>query len=220
MIVGRQIRAARALLDMSQEQLAEATGLTPQAIRKIENGDVHPREGTVADIRRVFHERGLEFTDNQGVRFLPQGIQIYEGRDGLISLMEDVYDNCRRGVAGEVVLSGVSESDFQKHLGAYDDIYLAKMKSLPKIHMRHLIAEGDFNVVSSEYSEYRWTPRDQFKAVPFYVYADKLAIILFSSDPPPKIFLIQSVEVADAYRRQFDSMWAQAKELPVRKDLE
>ena len=53
MISGRQIRAARGLLDMSQEELAKSAGLTPQAIRKIEDGTVQPREGSMADITRI-----------------------------------------------------------------------------------------------------------------------------------------------------------------------
>jgi len=218
MVTGKQIKAARALADMRQDELAALIGLTPQAIRKIEDNAVQPREGTMTDIISIFTERGIEFLDNQGVRFRPEGIEILTGRDGLIALMEDIYDSCKRGIAGDLVLAGAPEDDFQRILGDYDAIYLANMSSVPNLKMRTLIQEGDDNVVSSAYTEYRWAPKDQFQAVPFYAYADKLAIVVFQSDPSPRIFKIQSQTIADAYRKQFESMWTLAKPVHVTKN--
>jgi DNA-binding XRE family transcriptional regulator len=217
MISGKQIKAARALTDMRQDELAELIGLTPQAIRKIEDDAVQPREGTMNDIMNVFTAKGIEFLENQGVRFRPEGIQILNGREGLISLMEDIYDACRRGIAGDVVLAGAPEDDFQRILGEYDDKYLANMSSVAGLKMRTLIQEGDTNTVSSDYTEYRWAPKGQFQPVPFYAYADKLAIVVFEADPAPRIFIIQSKTIANAYRHQFDSIWSQSKPVPKQK---
>ena len=83
LITGRQIRAARALLDISQDDLANAAGLTKQGISKIEDGSVQPREGTIADIAKVFEERGIEFTENSGVRLKPQGVEVLVGQEEL-----------------------------------------------------------------------------------------------------------------------------------------
>ncbi len=217
MITGKQVKAARALADLRQDELAELVGLTPQAIRKIEDDAVQPREGTMTDMIGVFTTRGIEFLENQGVRFRPEGIQILNGRDGLIKLMEDIYESCRKGIAGDIVLAGAPEDEFQKILGEYDDTYLANMSSITGLKMRTLIKEGDMNVVSSAYTEYRWASKDQFDAVPFYAYADKLAIVVFQADPSPRIFMIQSKTISDAYRRQFNSMWSQAKPVPQQK---
>jgi DNA-binding XRE family transcriptional regulator len=216
MISGKQIKAARALSDMRQDELAELVGLTPQAIRKIEDDAVHPREGTMADMVKVFTARGIEFTDYQGVRFRPEGIQILSGRDGLIALMEDIYHSCRQGNAGDLVLAGAPEDEFERILGDYDKVYLANMSSVPGLKMRTLIEEGDQNFVSSSYTEYRWVPKELFQAVPFYAYADKLAIVVFRTDPSPRIFVIESKTIADAYRRQFESMWRLSTPLPVK----
>ena len=217
MATGKQIKAARALADMQQDELAKLIGLTPQAVRKIEDGAVQPREGTMSDIVSVFTARGIEFTEYQGVRFRPEGVQILNGREGLISLMEDIYDSCKRGVAGDIVLAGAPEDEFQRILGDYDETYLANMSSVPNLKMRALIKEGDTNVVSSGYCEYRWAPKEQFQAVPFYAYDDKLAIVVFQADPAPRIFMIQSKTIAEAYRRQFESMWENAKKIPEGK---
>ena len=217
MITGKQIRAARVLMDWDAEDLAAKTGLNRETIFNIERGTVQARSASLEKIVSAFNSHRVEFLDGQGVRFRPDGIQVLMGRDGLIALMEDIYNSCRQGISGDIVLSGVSEDDFEKHLGDYDETYLKNMSSLTNVRMRCLVEEGDKNFVSGSYAKYRWAPKTQFKPVPFYAYADKLAIILFSSSAVPKVYIIQSTEIAEAYRRQFESMWANAKEIPTGK---
>src|ERR1700677_4059351 len=93
MATGRQIRAARALLGISQDELANFAGLTKQGISKIEDGSVQPREGTIADIMRVFSDRGVEFTENQGVRLKPHSLETFEGREGFVHFFETMYEH-------------------------------------------------------------------------------------------------------------------------------
>ena len=59
MSIGRQIKAGRGLLRWSGAVLAEKAGLTRDTINKIEDDAVQPREGTLADIIRVFDENGV-----------------------------------------------------------------------------------------------------------------------------------------------------------------
>jgi transcriptional regulator with XRE-family HTH domain len=49
-INARQIKAARALLDWSQEDLANTSGLSIATIRKIESGHISPRGKTINSI--------------------------------------------------------------------------------------------------------------------------------------------------------------------------
>lgn len=206
---------------MNQDELASAVGIARPTVTKILNDDAVAKDATLKRIRQVLESRNIEFTSNQGVRFRPEGIEILNGRDGLISLMEDIYDCCRRGIAGEVILAGAPEDDFVRILGDYDAIYLANMSSVPGLKMRTLIREGDMNFVSGAYTEYRWVPKDQFQPVPFYAYAEKLAIVAFQADPSPRILMIESKAISEAYRRQFESMWILSKpvpeKLPVKK---
>lgn len=111
MITGRQIRAARALLDISQDDLANAAGLTKQGISKIEDGSVQPREGTVADIARVFDEHGIEFTENSGVRLKPQGVEVLIGQDGLQHFFDGVYEYAQKH-GGIIRQLGIEENLF------------------------------------------------------------------------------------------------------------
>jgi len=49
--------------------------------------------------------------------------------------------------------------------------------------------------------------------VPFYVYDDKFASIIFDADPSPRIIVIRSSQIAEAFRQQFYSMWEKATPL-------
>jgi predicted transcriptional regulator len=70
LILGRQLRAARRLLNISQAELAGAAGIHPPHLAKIEAGSIDARPGTIAKLREVIESRGVEFTngDNPGVR--------------------------------------------------------------------------------------------------------------------------------------------------------
>ena len=81
--------------------------------------------------------------------------------------------------------------------------------------IRSLTREGVYPSSTSSYTEYRWISRERFGTIPFYLCGDKLGIVIFQSDPPPKIILIRSSVVADAYRQQFEEMWDAAKIIPI-----
>lgn len=69
-ITGKHIAAARALLGISQAELAEATGLASNTILMFETGQSEPRTVTVDALRRVLEDRGIEFMNggDPGVR--------------------------------------------------------------------------------------------------------------------------------------------------------
>jgi hypothetical protein len=90
------------------------------------------------------------------------------------------------------------------------------MSKISHLKMRCLIEENDLDLGASDYCQYRWQAKENFSNVPFYIYGDKLAIIVTSAPEDPLILLIQNRVIAEAYRRQFDSMWTTAKE-PVVK---
>jgi predicted transcriptional regulator len=72
MITSRQIRAARALLGWSQQQLADKAIVSLNAVARLENGVVDSRISTVQSIHRALVKAGIEFLDadqkGEGVR--------------------------------------------------------------------------------------------------------------------------------------------------------
>lgn len=208
-ISARQIKAARALLDWSQEDLAEACELSIATIRKLELGHISPRNTTNQQISKTFEDAGLQFIDPEGVRRTPEDLSVYQGREGVIAFFDDVYQTARKK-GGELVVVSISEEPFMETLGDYLDLHLARMQAISDKTTVKCILMDNLQVTPASYCEYRSISKAYVDSVPFYVYGDNYAIFLFESDPSPKIIVHRSALLANAYRRQFASMWDKA----------
>jgi predicted transcriptional regulator len=214
-LTARQIKAGRALLDWSQDDLASASQLSVATIRKLEIGHISPRGKTTRELRRSFEDAGLEFIEPGGVRHKPEHIVVYQGSEGIRSFFDDVY-NTVQSKAGDVVVVCASERPFTKALG-YDlengelSHHVERMKALNNgTKVKCILTEDASHLPGTDYCEYRQISRHYVDSVPFYVYDDKYAIVVFEADPSPKITVIQSPVIARAFRRQFHSMWDKA----------
>lgn len=77
MISGRQIRAARALLGWSQQELADKAIVSGNALARLERGQVDSRSSTVERIERALADAGIEFLYRGGGR--GEGVRLTEG---------------------------------------------------------------------------------------------------------------------------------------------
>ena len=66
MVTAAQCRAARGLLDWSQQELADRAGLGIVTIRQIEADITDPRRATLAVLKQAFERAGMEFIDENG----------------------------------------------------------------------------------------------------------------------------------------------------------
>lgn len=66
MISPQQIRGARAMLGLTQAQLAAAAGLSTTALNNIERGAADPKVSTMEAIKRALEEAGIEFISPNG----------------------------------------------------------------------------------------------------------------------------------------------------------
>lgn len=215
-IKGRQIRAARGLLGWQVNFLAEKVGLARETIGKIEDEAVQPRAGNLADIVRVFGENGIEFTDNCGVRYKPRHLEVYEGDEDFRRFMDDIYETAKTKET-EICISGVEEKIFVHHLGEeFVAMHVKRMAALDSMKVRCLIRENDADVYCDSYNEYRWVPSELFSSVPFYVYGNKFAVVIFE-DGQVMVVVIESAPVSKAYRKQFELIWAKSKPMGTGK---
>ena len=217
-ITTAQIRGARGILNWSQSDLAERTGISSTSIGSIENGQSTPRASTLQTIRKTFESAGIEFVGLDGVRLRSGDIRTYKGQHGLVDFYEDIYQSVK-DYKGDILVSNVDERQFVKYLGDFADVHIERMKSLPNIHYKILVREGDDYAPGSDYAEYRGMPKELFSSVPFYVYANKLATIVFESELT--VIVMEYPAIADAYRTQFADMWQRAHAItaviPARK---
>src|SRR3954454_2299384 len=66
MLSSAQCRAARGLLDWSQQDLANHARVGIVTVRQLEAGVTDPRRATVEVVRRAFEGAGVEFIDENG----------------------------------------------------------------------------------------------------------------------------------------------------------
>ena len=81
MITASQCRAARGLLDWTQQQLADAARIGVATVRLFESEATETRQATLAVLRQAFEFAGVEFTngDQPGVR-LTKAAAAHSGR--------------------------------------------------------------------------------------------------------------------------------------------
>jgi predicted transcriptional regulator len=63
-----QLRAARALLDWTRNDLKDASGISPETIKNIETGKFKPQKATIDKIINTFAERGVEFMGHRQIQ--------------------------------------------------------------------------------------------------------------------------------------------------------
>lgn len=216
MITGRQIRAARALIGWDTQVLAEKADVSRNMISKVENGHVTARDGSIEKITRAFEtDGGVEFTENEGVRFRPSDIEIFQGIERFDEFTDFLYDYLKRK-GGDVCVSAVNEKLFAKYRKNHE-LHRQRMKELVesgKVHYRILATESKF---VSDYAEHRWIPAQSSAPTSFYAFGDCLALISFAHEPAPYVILIKSGPFAEAYRQSFEAAWTSAKEPPKPK---
>jgi transcriptional regulator with XRE-family HTH domain len=66
MITSAQCRAARALLEWNQQELAGRAHVGIVTVHQFESGVSQPRRATLDVIRRAFEAAGVEFIDENG----------------------------------------------------------------------------------------------------------------------------------------------------------
>ena len=211
-LTASQIRAARGVLNWSQEELAEASTLSIATIRKLELGNISPRGNTNQLICQAFENAGLEFIEPNGVRQRPEEIFVYQGEDGVKEFFDDVYEtSLKTGL--DVVQVWSSSQSFYDLVGDYRAFHAERMMAARDRFAVKAIVTETFDPPPSPYCEGRFLSRHFVDSVPFYVYGDKYAIIPVVSGDNKKIIVIHSREAAKAFRLQFDSMWDKASQV-------
>jgi transcriptional regulator with XRE-family HTH domain len=66
MVTPAQCRAARGLLDWSQQDLASQAGVGIVTVRQLEAGVNEPRRSTLEVVRQAFERAGVEFIEENG----------------------------------------------------------------------------------------------------------------------------------------------------------
>jgi len=220
MITGRQIRAARALLEWDADHLAEKAGLSRDTIFNIEKGIVQARETTTERIVQTFAAYDVEFIPDEGVKKKTDSITKLEGFKDFKFFMDQVYEAATQPYSCDgtkpICICNLDNSLFRKYMKDYHAIHVERLKKIEGLTIKSLAAERDKNHVSgASYLVYKYLKELKAVVAPFYVFGDRFALIDFDVQDPPKILMIHSPALARSYRDQFEIMWKNASDQPV-----
>lgn len=213
MISPSQIRAARALLNVSQSVVGEGVGIAPNTLSDIETGKARNVSASrLEDIQAYYQRNGIDFLQHDGVQRREKGMMLYEGRDGFAQFRLDVIEEAKKGNV-DICVSNVDERLFDKWgAGEVNDNYRKIMPTIQNVQFRIIVKENDDHFPAKGHAEYRWLEEQQFGDFPFYIFGGKTAIIPFEEDELT-IFILDHPKITKFYRNIFDSLWSNANQL-------
>lgn len=211
LITFHQVKAARGLLGWTQDELAAKAGLEVSQVRRFERG-----ESKTLDILEAIH---IAF-GNHGIEFIPDGvrkkkyeIRVLQGQQGFWDFYDDIYETIRAH-GGDILVHNVDETVFIRWLGEKRASHKERMHKLDNFQQKIIIEEGDMNFAANyTTTQYRWADKSDFAHAPFYLYGQKLAMLMFEEDDV-SIFLIDQPKIAASYKLLFMNAWAKAKVPP------
>ena len=206
------MRAARAMLDVSQGHVAEHLGIAANTLSKIESGQSDVSVSRNADIQRFYEREGIAFTENDGVKLNKNEIVITEGSQGFSGFLDDVYKTAVEHGAKEkplkIYLSNVVHENWVKWMGS--ELWKKHMDRMVQdkdlMDVKIIVNQGDTNFPASDYAQYKWIPEEFFNEQSFYSYHDRLVFLNFTNDNV-EIVTMKNLEFAKGYRALFLIAW-------------
>lgn len=211
-----QIRAARALLNWSQSDLAKAAQMANSSIKNVENENTSARRETILQIKDALESNGIEFLPGSGVKLKTDEVTTIYGRSATVALYESLYTSAHASADREILVLGLDEAFAAQYDGlARSEEHNARLKSAG-ITQKILANEGATEFLI-EPSCYRLLPRERFgKTVPVYIYGDKVAT--YTGTLRRRTIIIEDKAVAQLQRAVFYSLWNDARS-PLSVDI-
>jgi transcriptional regulator with XRE-family HTH domain len=211
LITIQQIKAARGLLEWNQEELANHAGLHVDQVRRFEVGKSKTLEILEA-IYKAFTIQGIEFIE-EGVRKRKYEIRVLQGQQGFWDFYDDIYETIRKQ-GGDIFVHNVDETLFTKWLGEKRFSHRERMHKLTNFEQKIIIREGDMNfAVNYASTQYRWASANEFSPTPFYLYGERLAMVMFEDDNV-SVFILDQPKITESYKILFMAAWERAKVPP------
>lgn len=216
-INAQQLRSARAYLDVSRNEVAAATGVGVQTLADLENGKTDsPRISTLETLRLYYETKGVEFTEDGGIRPRKVFVEQYQGAEGFRRFMDDVYD-VAKDQGGEICLHNAKPGNWLKWLGPeWNAMHTNRMVDIGKLNFKITAGHDDYQMIG-KHAEYRWLPREMWNDQSFYAYGDRIALLNFEEDSV-HIVVMHNRKFADGFRKLFNVAWNNVTVIPPKND--
>ncbi len=203
-ITSAQCRAARALLNWSQPELAKHCDMHVQTISNFEHDNGSPTKNTLLTIQQVIENAGIELLDNNGVREVRDQLRIFTGEHGFREFYNDIYETLIKRKWTEITLyNGVSHLVKNTLGNEFFTMHVERMVPIKNtFRFRVIVEEGD---IGARYCIYKRCPSDRFKSKTIYTYGTKVALVDFND--PVNVMLFDQPEFVETQLLFFDLAW-------------
>lgn len=197
-----QVRAARALLDWSQKELAERAGISEPSVTNFEKEKSTPNQGTIDKIYSAFSLAGVAFID-RGAFLKEDTVTTIDGNDWYLRLLDDVYYSLIDKKDGELLLICADDRMSPPEVNnRYRKIRNAGIK------MRQLVEDGN-TYLMGPLKEYRYVPKEHYTNYVCLVYGSKVAVC---TDHNSKAVVFNDGMLAAMWSNIFNIMWDTLKQ--------
>jgi transcriptional regulator with XRE-family HTH domain len=202
----KQIKAARAMLGWGQRKFAKATGLSFSTVRRLEDGSDAARGKTYEAIRRAVEENGLEFTELDGVRTRPRGLQVFEGLDATEQFFEHLQRTVRE-TGGEILVISPTFATLMQCFGASASKLDPVRKLSGTAPIKCLLWDSPEAPPGVEGIGFRAVSRQQAWPTPYFIYADRLCFSMWDDGTSLRFIVVQSPTYSGHWGSHFFELW-------------
>tara|TARA_R110002095_G_scaffold116994_2_gene102058 strand:- start:3184 stop:3831 length:648 start_codon:yes stop_codon:yes gene_type:complete len=197
LISSAQCRAARGLLNWSQLDLANRSGMHKQTISNFEAERSIPSNTSLEKLTRILQNGGVEFGQDNAVS-LPQIKYIKLEQAGwFLEFLDDVIFTLKDQKQKELLIYGGDNR-------VTPPAVVEKFREVREagIEMREMVCEGNTFLMGPE-EEYRWIPKQFFKNYNTVIYADRVCVDFRGR----AAILIINKGWAETERNKFEMLW-------------
>lgn len=202
MFEARQLRAALAYIGWTAGDLADATGLAADTVRKICRGSHSPQKETAQRIVTALERKGIKLMPDGGVEPDVGFVRLIEGQDAYLRLLDEIY-HTMRGQGGDVLFFFVDDRQSPAEVVAGN-----KRLREAGIKCRYLCEEGA-EKLDHPARDYRAVPSRFFHNAVQVVYDDCVAQHIGGENV--KVLILKNAEHAEAQRLIFEMIWTTHK---------
>lgn len=210
LIEPEQIRAARAMLGWSQQELAEAAGVSKDTVKNYELSNNRPNSKTLVAMEAALVTAGIEFPRDGGVRPIKGRIRRIEGSEGFRHLMDLMYETKRSKPDLPIMITNIKEDLFNQWLGDYEPYHRERMNNLNlSTPLKVILEKGKAVTQSVDYLDIRYIDKKYFGNTTIYC-INKYVAILEMTRHNCILNIIENEFMHDTFLKLLTLMWDNA----------
>jgi DNA-binding XRE family transcriptional regulator len=210
-ISASQIKAARALLDWSQDDLAEAANVSRTTIRSVEMGYA-VRANNIAEIYKALEKNGVEFLDDEGVKRQSEEMKTYRGSNGCDKFFDEILKVAHANDS-DIICYIQSQDMLTRPSGATHRTNLERLEEIQKVtDVKCLVSDNVRLPLTPPSFQIRIMPeRSVFLPSSCFVYGDQWVFAYQDRRMQSAFAVFQKAALAHSCQNHFLQYWNAAK---------